>query len=194
MGRRLTAAFAECYRQSSCELLFTAASRQFLLFGCQLPSLLDAGMNVDYLRSAARILVLINFLESWASASFDAASLSSWPPEACLCLVPWWQVPIPAHVRLCLNLFIHTFFSVFKYSKKSTNTNFCHFFHLSDLVVVYSTRFKTKLDYFHQEKPQLCECVSGGASGASGVFINKNSCLNLSAASAPLHGGWRPGI
>ena len=76
MGARLTAAFAECYRQSSCELLFTAASRQFLLFGCQVPSLLDAGMNVDYLRSAARILVLINFLESWASASFAAASLS----------------------------------------------------------------------------------------------------------------------
>ena len=90
MGRRLTAAFAECYRQSSCELLFTAASRQFLLFGCQLPSLLDAGMNVDYLRSAARILVLINFLESWASASFAVAPLSSWPPEeGCLSQVPW---------------------------------------------------------------------------------------------------------
>ena len=64
MGPRLTAAFAECYRQSSGELLFTAGTRQFLLFGCQVPSLLDAGMNVDYLRSAARILVLINFLES----------------------------------------------------------------------------------------------------------------------------------
>lgn len=65
MGPRLTAAFAECYRQSSGELLFTAGTRQFLLFGCQVPSLLDtAQMNVDYLRSAARILVLINFLES----------------------------------------------------------------------------------------------------------------------------------
>ena len=128
MGRRLTAAFAECYRQSSCELLFTAASRQFLLFGCQLPSLLDAGMNVDYLRSAARILVLINFLESWASASFDAASLSSWPPEACLCLVPWWQVPIPAHVRLCLNLFIHTFFLFSNTLRKAQTPIFANFF------------------------------------------------------------------
>ena len=133
MGRRLTAAFAECYRQSSCELLFTAASRQFLLFGCQLPSLLDAGMNVDYLHSAARILVLINFLESWASASFAAASLSSWPPEACLCLVLWWPVPLPTHVRRCLA-------NVWNKSIKSTNKHqFLPIFYMSDSVFTMTT-------------------------------------------------------
>ena len=138
MVARLIAAFAECYRQSSCELLFTAASRQFLLFGCQLPSLLDAGMNVDYLRSAARIQVLINFLESWASASFAVASLSSWPPEeGCLSQVPWCPVPLPAHVRFCLA-------KVWNKSIKSTNTNFCPFF---TCLISCLACLNTKLDY-----------------------------------------------
>ena len=154
MGARLTAAFAECYRQSSCELLFTAASRQFLLFGCQLPSLLDAGMNVDYLRSAARILVLINFLESWASVSFDAASLSSWPPEACLCLVPWWQVPLPAHVRLCLNLFIHTFFLFSNTLRKAQTPIFANFFICLIWLWFILPVLKQNWITFHQEKSQ----------------------------------------